>query len=98
MSKLWFKLKWFYRHIRAYLQQDVHFFFAWYDFWIGVFYGTKKELTYVCFLPCCCIRIGDPYKMTHGEVSQVLHSLAGDKHLEIQEPNTMDVGRIEDEQ
>jgi len=26
-------------------------FFAWYDFWIGVFVDRKKKLVYVCPIP-----------------------------------------------
>lgn len=35
----------------------VSLIFAWYDFWIGVFYDTKKRIIYVCPLPCCVIKI-----------------------------------------
>ncbi len=35
----------------------VTFFVAWYDFWIGAFWDTKKKILYICPLPCCVIRI-----------------------------------------
>jgi hypothetical protein len=31
-------------------------FFAWYDFWIGVFVDLKKHCVYVCPLPCIVFR------------------------------------------
>jgi hypothetical protein len=36
---------------------NISFFFAWYDFWIGWFYDTKKKILYVCPLPMCVIKI-----------------------------------------
>lgn len=35
----------------------IHFFFAWYDLWIGAFYDQKKRTLYICPLPCCVIKI-----------------------------------------
>lgn len=35
----------------------ISFFFAWYDFWIGMFYDQKKKALYVCPVPCCVIKI-----------------------------------------
>ncbi len=32
-------------------------FFAWYDAWVGVFYDRKNRITYVCLLPCICLKI-----------------------------------------
>jgi hypothetical protein len=32
-------------------------FFAWYDFWIGMFWDSKKKFLYICLLPCVVIRI-----------------------------------------
>jgi hypothetical protein len=33
------------------------FFFAWYDAWVGVFYDAKKNIIYICPLPCCVFRL-----------------------------------------
>jgi hypothetical protein len=33
------------------------FFFAWYDMWTGLFVDKKKEIIYVCVLPCLVIKI-----------------------------------------
>ncbi len=35
----------------------IRFFFAWYDFWVGVFVDTEKRTVYICPLPCCVIQI-----------------------------------------
>lgn len=32
-------------------------FFAWYDFWIGLFYDTKKKQLYIIGIPCFVIWI-----------------------------------------
>jgi hypothetical protein len=29
-----------------------HFFFAWYDFWVGFYYDRWSKTLYVCPLPC----------------------------------------------
>ena len=31
-------------------------FFAWYDFWIGLFYDKQKKILYFCPLPCIVIK------------------------------------------
>lgn len=31
----------------------IKFFFAWYDFWVGFFYDSKKRALYICPVPCC---------------------------------------------
>lgn len=31
-------------------------FFAWYDFWIGIYYDQKKEVMYLCLLPFFVMR------------------------------------------
>lgn len=38
-------------------EKGITFFFAWYDFWIGVFYDGKKGILYICPLPCCVIKV-----------------------------------------
>lgn len=35
----------------------VKFFFAWYDFWVGLFWDQKKRRLYICPLPCCVVQI-----------------------------------------
>lgn len=35
----------------------ISLFFAWYDFWIGLFYDTRKHILYVCPLPCVVFKI-----------------------------------------
>jgi len=35
----------------------VKFFFALYDFWIGVFWDRKNKILYICPLPCCVFKI-----------------------------------------
>ena len=34
-----------------------HFFFAWYDFWVGAYYDRKNHVLYICPLPMCVIKI-----------------------------------------
>jgi hypothetical protein len=36
---------------------EVDFFFAWYDFWIGLYYDRFEEVLYICPLPMVVIRI-----------------------------------------
>ena len=35
----------------------IKIFFAWYDFWVGVFYDRKKQTLYVCPVPTLVISI-----------------------------------------
>lgn len=35
----------------------VSFFFAWYDFWVGLFYDRAKHTLYICPVPCVVIKI-----------------------------------------
>ncbi len=37
---------------------DISFFFAWYDFWIGLYWDREWKDLYVCLIPCCVIRVG----------------------------------------
>ena len=32
-------------------------FFAWYDFWVGLYYDTKKRTLYICPIPMCGVKI-----------------------------------------
>lgn len=32
-------------------------FFAWYDFWIGVYYDRYYQNIYICPLPMICIKV-----------------------------------------
>jgi len=32
--------------------------FAWYDFWVGLYFDTKGKYLYVCILPFLPIKIG----------------------------------------
>jgi hypothetical protein len=32
-------------------------FFAWYDFWIGLYYDRKKQTLYVCLIPMVVIAL-----------------------------------------
>lgn len=31
----------------------IHFFFAWFDLWVGLYVDQKTPAIYVCPLPCC---------------------------------------------
>jgi len=32
-------------------------FFAWYDFWVGLFWSVKDNSLYICPLPCIVVKI-----------------------------------------
>lgn len=34
----------------------VSFFFALYDFWVGVYRDQKNDTWYICLLPCCVMK------------------------------------------
>lgn len=42
----------------------VNVFFAWYDFWIGVYYDRTKKILYMCLIPTICIsfRLEEVYR------------------------------------
>ena len=35
----------------------VSMFFAWYDFWIGWFWDSKKRVLYICLIPMVVVKI-----------------------------------------
>lgn len=35
----------------------VRLFFAWYDFWVGIYYDTKKNIIYICPIPMFGVQI-----------------------------------------
>lgn len=35
----------------------IEFIFAWYDFWIGVYYDRKNKIIYLFFLPTIGLKI-----------------------------------------
>jgi hypothetical protein len=36
---------------------SIHLIFAWYDFWIGIFWDSKKRRLYILPIPCLGIMI-----------------------------------------
>lgn len=32
-------------------------FLAWYDLWVGLFWDQKKQVLYICPLPCIVIKV-----------------------------------------
>ena len=44
--------------------------FAWYDFWIGLFYDTKKKRLYVFPIPCFGFYIDFEKNIIHKRVSE----------------------------
>jgi hypothetical protein len=42
----------------------VAFAFAWYDFWVGLYYDRERRILFVCPLPMCLItiRLGETEK------------------------------------
>lgn len=38
-------------------RNKIEFIFAWYDFWIGIFYDRKKKWIYIFPVPMCGIII-----------------------------------------
>lgn len=35
----------------------IKIFFAWYDFWIGVYINKEAMEVYICIIPCIVIKI-----------------------------------------
>ncbi len=52
----------------------VSLFFAWYDFWVGLFYDQKKKILYICPLPCVVIKIEKKIKI-------IILGGAGSQHI-----------------
>jgi hypothetical protein len=38
--------------------REVKFLFAWFDFWIGIYFDPKNKAWYICPIPCCVFYIG----------------------------------------
>lgn len=41
----------------SFIRMKVTPMFAWYDFWIGVFYDRKNRVIYVLPIPCFGVKI-----------------------------------------
>lgn len=39
------------------MSMKVKVFFAWYDFWVGMFFDRDKRVLYICPLPMLVIRV-----------------------------------------
>ncbi len=35
----------------------IKIFFAWYDFWVGIYYAQKERAIYVCLIPTVVIKL-----------------------------------------
>lgn len=49
---------------------EINFYFALYDFWVGLYFTTKcgRRRIYFCPLPCCVIKITFPHKEKWGKI------------------------------
>lgn len=39
---------------------SIHFEFAWYDLWVGMYINRAFHIVYICPLPCCLVSIWLP--------------------------------------
>jgi len=42
----------------AFRKIEAIFLFAWFDFWVGIYFDPKNRAYYICPLPCCVFYIG----------------------------------------
>lgn len=49
----------------------IELFFAWYDFWVGLYFNRKEKSVYICLIPCLVIKIykDTPKKIDYLEIS-----------------------------
>lgn len=41
----------------------VRFYFAWYDFWVGLYFDAPKGILYFCPFPCWCFKLLTPIRI-----------------------------------
>ena len=56
----------------------IHRFFAWYDFWIGVYYDRKARALYICPLPMCVFKIS--FDDEHDDSARCVCDSCGQPH------------------
>jgi len=61
----------------------VSIFFAWYDFWIGLFYDQRKRILYFCPLPMIVIKFEWSQEMENDIVKAKCKCHACDKEFEV---------------